>query len=116
MDDIQWMLPVNGGTRHKEPLTYQNAKYHCFVTNEEKRPEIQRNGKSLCGKHMQAMDYYETIEGGQMLMFPAASQEFKRLFDANTYGYRDKLNETVKGCAIRGIKEVLEEMDVPHRL
>lgn len=44
----------------------------------------------------------------------AASQEFKRLFDANTYGYRDKLNETVKKCAISGIQEVLEELDVPN--
>lgn len=47
------------------------------------------------------------------MMQDAASQEFKRLFDANTCGYRDKLNETVKNCAIKGIKEVLEEMDVP---
>lgn len=37
-DDIQWMLPVNEGTRHKEPLIYKNAKYHCFVTSEDKRP------------------------------------------------------------------------------
>lgn len=46
------------------------------------------------------------------MMQDAASQEFKRLFDANTYGYRTKLEDTVKNCAIRGIKEVLEEMDV----
>ncbi|HBE87182.1 MAG TPA: hypothetical protein DDW53_20325 [Lachnoclostridium sp.] len=47
------------------------------------------------------------------MMQDAASQEFKRLFDANTCGYRTKLEDTVKNCAIRGIKEVLEEMDVP---
>ena len=73
MDNIQWMLPVNEGTRDKEPVIYKNAKYHCFVTNEDKKPGIQRNGKSLCGNHLQAMDYYETIESGQMLMFPAVA-------------------------------------------
>lgn len=46
------------------------------------------------------------------IMQDAASQEFKRLFDANTYGYRDRLSATVKNCAIGGIKEVLEEMDI----
>lgn len=44
----------------------------------------------------------------------AVAQEFKRLLDANTYGYRDKLNETVKGCAVTGVREALESMDIPE--
>lgn len=40
-------------------------------------------------------------------------QEFKHLFDANTYGYSTKPKDTVKNCAISGIKEVMEETDVP---
>lgn len=56
----------------------------------------------------------ETVRNEYSMMIQdAASEEFKRLFDANTYGYRDKLNETVKKCAITGIKEVLEGLDIP---
>lgn len=57
----------------------------------------------------------ETVRNEYSMMIQdAVSEEFKRLFDANTYGYRDKLNETVKKCAITGIKEVLEGLDVSN--
>lgn len=42
-----------------------------------------------------------------------ASQEMKHLFDVNTYGYRNILNETVKKHAVTGIKQVvLENVDI----
>jgi len=67
------MLPVRDGDRYKEPIVYQNAKYHCFVSEDEKDFRTQRYGKSLCRKHTQVLDYYETIESGQVLMFLAVA-------------------------------------------
>lgn len=48
-----------------------------------------------------------------ILIQESALQEYRRIFDANTYGYRDRLEETVQNCAITGIQEVLEELNVP---
>ena len=41
-----------------------------------------------------------------------ASKEVKRLFDANSYGYRDKLQDLVKQTAVRDIKMAIEEEDI----
>ena len=41
-----------------------------------------------------------------------ASKEVKRLFDANSYGYRDKLQDLVKQTAVRDIRTAIEEEDI----
>lgn len=41
-----------------------------------------------------------------------ASKEFKRIFDANTYGYRDKLKDAVKDAAAKSIKRTIAEQDI----
>lgn len=41
-----------------------------------------------------------------------ASKEVKRLFDANSYGYRDKLQDLVKCTAVRDIRMAIEEEDI----
>lgn len=58
---------------------------------------------------------HETVRKEYLILIhESALQEYRRLFDANTYGYRDQLEKTVKNCAITGIKEVLEGLDVPN--
>lgn len=68
--NIQWMLPINESTCHREPLIYHNAKYHCFETKTQKTFNINRIGRSLCGKHKQIMDYYECIEYSDIKNIP----------------------------------------------
>lgn len=41
-----------------------------------------------------------------------ASKEFKRIFDANTYGYRDQLKDAVKDAAAKSIKRTIAEQDI----
>ena len=41
-----------------------------------------------------------------------ASKEVKRLFDANSYGYRDKLKDLVKQTSVRDIRMAIEEEDI----
>lgn len=41
-----------------------------------------------------------------------ASKEFKRIFDANSYGYRDRLKDAVREAATRDIKKAIEEQDI----
>ena len=41
-----------------------------------------------------------------------ASKEFKRLFDADSYGYRDKLKDLIKYTAVRDIRMAIEEEDI----
>lgn len=40
------------------------------------------------------------------------SKEFKRLFDADSYGYRDKLKDLIKQTAARDIRVAIEEEDI----
>ena len=41
-----------------------------------------------------------------------ASKEIKRLFDADSYGYKDKLKNLVKEASIRDIRIAIEEEDI----
>ena len=41
-----------------------------------------------------------------------ASKEFKRLFNADSYGYRDKLKDLIKQTAVRDIRVAIEEEDI----
>ena len=41
-----------------------------------------------------------------------ASKEVKRLFDADSYGYRGKLQDLVKNTAVRDIRMAIEKEDI----
>lgn len=41
-----------------------------------------------------------------------ASKEFKRLFNADSNGYRDKLKDLIKYTAVRDIRMAIEEEDI----
>lgn len=55
---IKWMLPVCDSDSAKEPYIRHNAKYHCYIGG---GPPFVTIGRSLCGRHMQDMDYDSEI-------------------------------------------------------
>ena len=60
-------------SEYEELVSDNNAKYHCFVSDKEIENGINHIEVSLCGRHRQKLGYYENIESGQVLQFPAVA-------------------------------------------
>lgn len=67
---LEWLLPTYESKVTNDEVVHHNAKYHCFISEEDKRNNISVIGTSLCGRHRQELEYYEQIESGQVLQFP----------------------------------------------
>ena len=69
--EIEWLLPTHESRVFNEELISKNAKYHCFISQEDNENGIQNTGESLCKRHKQILGYYEKMESGDILQFPA---------------------------------------------
>jgi len=73
VEDIKWELPVLERRMINEQYVKHNAKYHCFIGDgiDAEFKGISKVAKSLCGRHLQYIDEFESIESGEVLQFPA---------------------------------------------
>lgn len=65
-----WQLPVLESRRTNEQYIKHNAKYHFYEYEEPEHLSISSLGRSMCGKHIQSIGEFESIESGQVLQFP----------------------------------------------
>lgn len=66
-----WQLPVLNRMMINEQYIKHNAKYHYYEYEEQDRPGILPIGTSVCGRHIQSVNDFESIESDQILQFPA---------------------------------------------
>jgi len=80
-----WQLPVLERKTINEQYIKHNALYHYYEYEESEEPGISLLAKSMCGRHMQNVNDFESIESGQILQFPAIAckkcfEKWKREF------------------------------------
>lgn len=81
-----WELPVLERRTINEQYIKHNAKYHYFEYEEGKSSL----GKSLCGKHSQYVEDFESVESEQVIQSPNMAckkcyEKFKKDFKPNCY-------------------------------
>jgi hypothetical protein len=65
-----WQLPVLERRTINEQYIKHNAKYHYYEYEEPRDISISPLGKSLCNKHVQQVEDFESIKGGEILSNP----------------------------------------------
>ncbi len=80
-----WQLPVLEKRTINEQYIKHNAKYHYYERTGIEQQSINSLAKSICGKHTQQVDEYESIESGQILQFPVIAckmcfERWKKIF------------------------------------
>lgn len=80
-----WQLPVSERKTINEQYIKHNAKYHYYEYEEPKQLGTMSLAISMCGRHTQLVNEFESIESGQILQFPAIAckkcfEKWKREF------------------------------------
>jgi hypothetical protein len=85
-----WQLPVLERRTINEQYIKHNAKYHYYEYEEPKNISISPLGKSLCNKHIQQVENFESIESEKVMQYPntvckKCYEKFKKDFKPNCY-------------------------------
>lgn len=71
MVKIEWTLPTLNSRSTNEEIIHHNSKYHCFIDLEyQKELSILNSVKSICGRHVQFVGMYDSLESGEIAMRP----------------------------------------------
>lgn len=66
----KWQLPVIERRTINEQYIKHNAKYHYYEYEEPSHISISPFGESLCGRHGQPVNDFESIDNEQVILFP----------------------------------------------
>lgn len=65
-----WQLPVLERRTNNEQYIKHNAKYHYYEYEKTEGICMSPIGRSLCGKHTQYVEDFESIKSGEILSNP----------------------------------------------
>jgi hypothetical protein len=66
-----WQLPVLERRTINEQYIKHNAKYHLYEYEEPEHLSTSPLGRSICGRHTQYVNEFESIKNEQIVQFPA---------------------------------------------
>lgn len=67
---VEWILPTCESRVWNEEYIKYNAKYHCFVSDVDKKMGYTKHEYSLCKRHSQTVGFYEYLNSKQILENP----------------------------------------------